>query len=62
MTRVRGPLALQMSLANLARFASPRTIPNRNMEIDMITLDKWPSSMMVIGPNNRDEKVAHSVA
>jgi hypothetical protein len=30
-----------MSLANLARFASPGNIPNSNMEIDMMTLDKW---------------------
>ena len=34
-TLVRRLLALQMSLANLARLASPSNIPNSNMEIDM---------------------------
>jgi hypothetical protein len=29
-----------MNLANLARFASPGNIPNSNVEIDMMTLDK----------------------
>jgi hypothetical protein len=32
--------AFTRSAANLATFASPRNIPNSNMEMDMMTLDK----------------------